>query len=155
MQHKLCSTSKVESNSHKSLHLGIYFTMPGVHSEIGPCKNHAEKFDTWVNHRTIDDWLHTPSNLIICFRTEFCQLWYKNKTSNTKVSIQNVSNHVTTIPIDLKDNNDPFTLNFRFHCYTRFVFVLSHQSHHRTHIQRCALYFTWIPQSSSLKGEIK
>ena len=123
MQHNLCRTSKVESNSHKSLHLGIYFTMPGVHSEIGPCKNHAEKFDTWVHHRTIDDWLLTPSNLIICFRTEFCQLWYKNKTSNTKVSIQNVSNHVTTIPVDLKDNNDPFTLHFRFHCYTRFVFV--------------------------------
>jgi len=33
-------------NLRDSLHLGIYFTMPGVHSEIGPCKNHAEKFDT-------------------------------------------------------------------------------------------------------------
>ena len=59
------------------------------------------------------------------FRTEFCQLWYKNKNSDTKIALQSVSNHVTIIPIDLKDNNDPFTLHFRFHCYTRFVSFLS------------------------------
>ena len=90
----------------------------------------------WIPDRKIDDWLHTPSKLIICFRTEFCQLWYKNKTSNTKVSIQNVSKHITAIPIDLKDNNDPFTLHFRFHCYTRFVFVtsvISYDSYTVTH----------------------
>ena len=61
-------------------------------------------------------------------------MWYKNKTSNTKVSIQNVSNHVTTIPIDLKDNNDPFTLHFRFHCYTRFVSFLPLFSYSATNI---------------------